>query len=63
MDKKAESLKVTGWFCLGFAILIEALAVFFIASGKKLSPILLVIGLCLAIVGILNLTAFKKRSG
>lgn len=60
MDKKAESLKVTGWFCLGFAISIEALAVFFLAAGNKVSPMLLVIGLCLAVIGIVNLGAFKK---
>ncbi len=63
MDKKTESLKVTGWFCLGFAILIEASAVFFMATGKNVSPMILVIGLCLATVGIVNLTASRKRSG
>jgi hypothetical protein len=62
-DKKAESNRVVGYFCLGFALLLLIGAIVFMSSNRLESGFaFLVIGLTLLTVGTVAVAAGKRKN-
>ena len=62
-DKKAESAKVVGYFCIGLALLLLLSAIVLLTSGRSEPGLMfLVVGIALLPIGIVTVAQGKRKS-